>query len=46
MATIKAAVTSTLTPPAASAYHAANIPVSKFEIARVDKSRIEVSLAS
>jgi hypothetical protein len=45
MATIKIAVTAILTPPAASAYTATNIPISEMQIARVDKSRIEVTLA-
>jgi uncharacterized phage protein gp47/JayE len=40
-AIIQVAVTANLTAPAANAYSQNNVPISNFEIARVDKSRIQ-----
>jgi uncharacterized phage protein gp47/JayE len=41
---VQVAVTANLTPPAANAYSQNNVLISKFEIARVDKSRIQAAL--
>jgi uncharacterized phage protein gp47/JayE len=44
-AVVQLAATATLAPPVANAYSQNNVPISKFEIARVDKSRIQAVLA-